>query len=80
MGVLIQWSPVDPIQALFWSAVLNGIVAVPIMAAMMYVAGKRQIMGRLPIPRRMAIWGWIATAVMAVAVVAMFVSFALGVS
>lgn len=80
VGVLIQWSPVDPIQALFWSAVLNGIVAVPIMAAMMYVAGKRQIMGRLPIPRRMAIWGWIATAVMAVAVVAMFVSFALGVS
>ena len=78
LGLLIQWSPVDPIQALFWSAVLNGIVAVPIMAAMMYVAGKKRIMGRLPISRRMSFWGWLATAVMAVAVAAMFWSFAAG--
>lgn len=71
VGVLIQWSALDPIKALFWSAVANGVVAVPIMAAMMFVATKRLVMGRLVISRRLARWGWLATAVMAAAVAAM---------
>lgn len=71
IGLLIQFVGIDPIKALFWSAVLNGVVAVPIMAAMMFVGGHRSIMGALPISRRLALWGWLATAVMAAAVIAM---------
>lgn len=74
LGVAIQWSDIDPIKALFWSAVVNGVVAVPIMAAMMFVASRAAIMGELPISRRLAFWGWLATAVMAAAVVAMALS------
>ncbi|PZU47729.1 MAG: iron transporter [Sphingomonas sp.] len=71
LGLVIQFAGIDPIKALFWSAVINGVVAVPIMAAMMYVAVRPAIMGALPISRPLAIWGWLATAVMAAAVVAM---------
>ncbi len=47
LGLGIEFSPIDPIKALFWSAVINGFVAVPIMAAMMWVASQRGQMGRL---------------------------------
>jgi Mn2+/Fe2+ NRAMP family transporter len=66
-GVVLDWSPIDPIKALFWSAVLNGVSAVPIMAAMMIVAHRRSIMGRFTERRRLLIFGWAATAVMAAA-------------
>jgi Mn2+/Fe2+ NRAMP family transporter len=65
MGILIDWSRIDPIKALFWSAVLNGISAVPIMIAMMLVASRRQIMGRFTERPALMIFGWAATAVMA---------------
>lgn len=71
VGVMIQWSALDPIKALFWSAVLNGVVAIPIMVAMMVVATRRKVMGHLTISRPLAMWGWAATAVMTAAVVAM---------
>jgi Mn2+/Fe2+ NRAMP family transporter len=67
MGILIDWSQLDPIRALFWSAVLNGICAVPIMVAMMIVASRRSIMGRFTERRALMIFGWAATAVMAAA-------------
>ena len=73
LGIGIIFSPVDPIKALFWSAVLNGVVAVPIMVAMMLVARRRQQMGKFTAPRSMALLGWAATAVMGLAVVLMFV-------
>ena len=44
-GVLLNFSPIDPIQALFWSAVVNGIVAVPIMIVTMLMAASPGIMG-----------------------------------
>ena len=73
IGIAIDWSPIDPIKALFWSAVINGVVAVPIMVAMMIVASRHAAMGRFTASRGLMIFGWAATIVMAVAAVAMFV-------
>ena len=66
-GVILDWSSIDPIKALFWSAVLNGISAVPIMIAMMLVASRRRIMGRFIERPLLLTFGWAATAVMAAA-------------
>lgn len=74
IGVLLDWSNLNPIKALFWSAVLNGVSAVPIMAAMMLVASNRRIMGHLHERRMLLAFGWGATAVMAVASGAMLVT------
>jgi Mn2+/Fe2+ NRAMP family transporter len=71
-GVLLNFTPVDPIKALFWSAVINGVVAVPVMALMVHMARRRHVMGGFIIARRSAAVGWIATGVMAVMVLAMF--------
>jgi len=73
LGVAIDYSALDPIRALFWSAVINGVSAAPIMAAMMWVAGRRAQMGRFRAGSSLLILGWIATAVMAAAAVAMLV-------
>jgi Mn2+/Fe2+ NRAMP family transporter len=73
LGLAVDYSPLDPIKALFWSAVLNGVIAVPIMAAMMVVASRRHEMGRFVATLGQRIFGWLATAVMAAAAVAMFV-------
>ena len=72
-GVLLGFMPIDPIRALFWSAVINGVIAVPIMAVMMLLAGDSQVMGMLTVTRRLKVLGWLATATMAAAVTAMFV-------
>jgi len=71
LGLVFTWSGVDPIKALFWSAVVNGVISVPIMAAMMVVAGRRAQMGPFVATRAQTVLGWIATAVMAAAVAAM---------
>jgi Mn2+/Fe2+ NRAMP family transporter len=77
IGVALDWFNLNPIKALFWSAVLNGVSAVPIMAAMMIVASRHEIMGHLVERRRILTFGWAATAVMALASGAMlFASFA----
>jgi Mn2+/Fe2+ NRAMP family transporter len=66
------WMPVDPIKMLFWSAVINGVVSVPILAAMMAVARSHHQMGTYVANPWQRILGWAATGVMAAAVVAMF--------
>lgn len=71
-GVLLNFTPIDPIKALFWSAVINGVVAVPVMAVMVLMAQRREVMGKFVIRRRTAIVGWIATIVMAAIVIVMF--------
>jgi len=70
LGLGIDYSPLDPIQALYWSAVLNGVIAVPMMAAMMFVASHR-CMGEFKVGPVLGTLGWISTAVMAMATVAM---------
>ena len=74
IGVLIDWSPIDPMRALFWSAVLNGLAAVPLMIAMMIVVSRHQVMGRFTASRSLLIFGWAATSVMTLASVAMLVT------
>ncbi len=70
-GALIDFLPVDPIKALFWSAVINGVIAVPIMAMMMVLASSRRIMGDFTLSLRHSVLGWVATGVMLAAVLAM---------
>jgi Mn2+/Fe2+ NRAMP family transporter len=71
-GIGFIFAPVDPIKALYWSAVLNGVIAVPVMVIMMAVASSRKIMGDLKISGWLRVLGWLCTGVMAVAVLAMF--------
>lgn len=73
IAVLVVFSPLDPIKALFWSAVINGVIAVPIMAAMMLVANRRDEMGVFVATTTQRVLGWAATTVMAIAAAAMFV-------
>jgi NRAMP (natural resistance-associated macrophage protein)-like metal ion transporter len=72
LGVGIGFTPLDPISALLWSAVVNGVIVVPIMVAMMIMASRRKLMGRFVASRWQLVLGWAATAVMMAAVVAMF--------
>ena len=71
LGVALNFTSIDPIKALFWSAVINGVIAVPIMAVMMLLAVKPEVMGAFVITRRLRVLGWLATTVMALAVFAM---------
>ena len=73
IGVGIVFSGVDPIKTLLWAAIVNGVISVPIMAVMMLLAVKPAVMGTFVVGRKLWILGWLATLVMAVAVVAMFV-------
>jgi Mn2+/Fe2+ NRAMP family transporter len=70
-GVALNFTHLDPMRALVWSAEINGVIAVPIMAVMMILASRADIMGRFVIRPRLRGLGWVATAVMAVTVVAM---------
>jgi NRAMP (natural resistance-associated macrophage protein)-like metal ion transporter len=74
LGLGIDWSPLDPIKALFWSAVINGVIATPMMAAMMYVVSKRSEMGRFIAKPSLRVFGWLATAVMALATIGFLAS------
>ena len=74
VGIALGFTPIDPIKALYWSAVINGIISVPIMAVMMLMAVRPEIMGKFTITRKLKILGWLATAVMAIAVAAMFLT------
>jgi Mn2+/Fe2+ NRAMP family transporter len=70
-GVLINFSPINPIRALFWSAVINGVTAVPVMSIMMLMVANSKIMGKFKISGPLRIIGWTATVVMAAAAIGM---------
>ncbi|CAH1076340.1 NRAMP family divalent metal transporter [Candidatus Nitrotoga sp. 1052] len=74
LGVALNFTPIDPIKALFWSAVINGVIAVPIMVVIMLMVARPDVMGQFLISPRLRITGWLATAVMALAVLAMAVT------
>jgi len=73
-GLGAALTPLDPIRMLFWSAVVNGVVAVPLMVAMMIVVADRKIMGKFAASRALMVGGWAATALMAVVVAAMLIT------
>jgi NRAMP (natural resistance-associated macrophage protein)-like metal ion transporter len=72
-GAALNFTSLDPIKALYWSAVVNGVLAAPLMAIMMTIAMNKRIMGRLTLSRPMFVLGWLATIVMALATAAFFV-------
>ncbi len=72
-GLVIQYSPISPMKALFWSAVINGVVAVPLMAVIILLVSKKSVMGAFTASRSLIILGWIATAVMGAAAVRMLI-------
>ncbi len=75
LGLAINFTPIDPIKALFWSAVLNGIVAVPILIVMMLMLSSRKVMGKYArISPGLKFMGWLTTAVMAATAAGMFIT------
>jgi NRAMP (natural resistance-associated macrophage protein)-like metal ion transporter len=73
LGVGLGFTHLDPIKALFYAAVVNGVISVPIMIVMMRMASNPAIMGEFVVKRRLRILGWAATGVMAIAVAAMLI-------
>jgi Mn2+/Fe2+ NRAMP family transporter len=73
-GLGIQYSPISPIKALFGSAVINGLVAVPLMVVIIIIlVSKKSVMGAFTASRPLIVLGWIATAVMGAAAVGMII-------
>ncbi len=67
----IQYSPISPMKALFWSAVINGVVAVPLMVVVLLLASKKSVMGKYTASWPILTLGWMATGVMGAAALAM---------
>jgi NRAMP (natural resistance-associated macrophage protein)-like metal ion transporter len=74
LGVAITMSPIDPIKALYWTAVINGVVAVPVMTVMMLMTAQPRIMGKFTITGWLQWLGWAATLAMAICVIGMIAS------
>ncbi|MDX6584665.1 MAG: hypothetical protein QOI10_3849 [Solirubrobacterales bacterium] len=77
-GIALNFTSINPISALFWSAVINGVLAVPVMVLLMIMARRKDVMGRFTIGGPLYWLGWLSTAAMALSVVAMGVGFLLG--
>jgi Mn2+/Fe2+ NRAMP family transporter len=73
LGLLIQYSPISPMRALFWSAIINGVVAVPLMVVIILLVSDKSVMGKFTASRPIIILGWIAALVMGAAAIRMFI-------
>ena len=74
IALAIQYSPISPMKALFWSAVINGVVAVPLMVAILILSSKRSVMGTYVASWPMKFFGWLATGFMALAATYLFIA------
>lgn len=74
IGIALGFTSIDPIKALYWSAVINGVISVPIMVVMMLMAVHPEIMGKFVITPGQRVMGWLATLMMAAAVTAMLLT------
>lgn len=72
LGLAIQYSPVSPMKALFWSAVINGVVAVPLLIVIILLASKKSVMGVYTASRPIVVLGWVAAAIMGLAAICLF--------
>lgn len=73
LGLALDFTRIDPIKALFWTAVINGVVAGPLLIVMMLMASSARVMGeQFTLPMRLKFWGWVATVVMIVASIGLF--------
>ena len=77
LAIALNFTSINPIRALYWSAVLNGVIAVPLMAAVMYLATQAGVVGPLRVPAGLRLLGWAATAVMACSVACLAVTWLL---
>lgn len=75
IGIGLNFTPINPISALYWSAVINGVLAVPVMVLLMVMARRRDVMSKFAITGPLFWLGWLSTAAMAVCVVAMIAGF-----
>jgi len=71
-GLTLNYVGVDPIKALYWAAVVNGVLAAPLMVVMMLIATNRAVMGKLRVSGKLAAGGWLATAVMGIVAAGFF--------
>ena len=76
LGIGINFTPIDPIKALYWSAVINGVLAAPVMVLLMLLVRNAKVMGKLVVGGPLYALGWVATAAMAFCIVGMAVSLA----
>jgi Mn2+/Fe2+ NRAMP family transporter len=77
-GIALNFTPINPISALYWSAVINGVLAVPVMVLLMFMARRHDVMGRYVITGPLYWLGWLSTVAMLLSVVAMGVGWLLG--
>lgn len=75
IGIALNFTPISPISALYWSAVINGVLAVPVMVLLMFLARRREVMSKFIITGPLYWLGWLSTAAMAICVIAMVVGF-----
>jgi Mn2+/Fe2+ NRAMP family transporter len=73
LGLILQYSPISPMKALFWSAVINGVVAVPLVVVIVLLASKKAVMGQYTASRAIVGLGWITAAIMGIAAVRMII-------
>jgi len=78
IGIALNFTRINPIEALYWSAVVNGVLAVPVMVLLMFMARQRNVMGKFVIRGPLYWLGWLSTAAMLLSVLAMGVGMSLG--
>ena len=74
IGLTLNFTKLDPIKALVWAAIINGITAAPVMCFMMLLASRSKVMGKFTLPLYLKILGWLATSIMAVAAAGMLLT------
>jgi Mn2+/Fe2+ NRAMP family transporter len=74
-GIALNFLHIDPIRALFWAAVLNGLLAAPLMAVIMHMASSPKVMEKFTIPLYLRVVGWAATAVMFAVSIGVFATY-----
>ena len=72
LGIILNFTPIDPIKALIWTAVINGVTAAPLMVVMMLMTTNRKVMGQFTLSKYLRITGWLATALMMAATIGLF--------
>ncbi|WOH66867.1 Nramp family divalent metal transporter [Bradyrhizobium sp. BWA-3-5] len=79
IGIALNFTPINPISALYWSAVVNGVLAVPVMVLLMLMARRHEVMGTFVVNKGALYWlGWLSTAAMMLSVIAMSIGFFVG--
>ncbi|WP_426612529.1 NRAMP family divalent metal transporter [Bradyrhizobium sp. McL0616] len=77
-GIGLNFTPIDPIKALYWSAVVNGVLAAPVMVLLMVLVRRPKVMGKLVVTGPLYWLGWAATAAMALCIVGMVATMFMG--